>query len=182
MKYCYHITLTATIFLLLTIAPSLQAKPCQYGYIDVQRAIDISSSGQQAIDLVKQDFDQKRQVIEERKDALARQKKELDRQQGNLSQPERQSAIEAYNMELASLRRFVEDANRQLEAQERSLTNRIVSEIGDVVRRYGEENNYCYIFELKNSGILYANQGHDITRTIVDIYDRISRQGRNETQ
>ncbi|UCZ55683.1 OmpH family outer membrane protein [Desulfurispirillum indicum] len=155
-----------------------QGGDCRYGYIDVQRAIDSSRSGSQAIEKVKQEFEQKRKVIEERKAELARVKERLDSNLGTMSESERKRSVDMYNVDLLNLRNFVEDANRQLEAQERTLTSRIVSEISALVHQYGQENNYCYIFELKTSGILYANEAQDITSIIVRLYDQ-QQNGRN---
>ncbi|WP_027389296.1 OmpH family outer membrane protein [Chrysiogenes arsenatis] len=159
--------------LVANMAPAQASNNCQLGFVDVQRAIDISKSGKFAVQKVRQDFEEKRQLIEQRKRDLAKMKETLDRVNPTQSEQERQRMQDDYNRQVRDLKQFIENSNVELENQERAYTNQIITELSTLIQDYGQKNNYCFIYELKTSGIIYGAKDRDMTDTIVNMYDEM---------
>lgn len=59
--------------------------------------------------------------------------------------------------------------SRDLEKESEEVADELVKEVRKKVERYGEENNYTYIFGSNESAnILYAKRGKDITLEVIE--------------
>ena len=75
-----------------------------------------------------------------------------------------------------SYQREAEDAQAHLEAGEQKILQQLSEKILAVVRRYAHENGYTMVVDVSAnpSPILYASAGFDITKQIVELYDKSS--------
>ena len=74
---------------------------------------------------------------------------------------------------LIALRKKIENDQRQksikLEDESASAADELVKEVRKKVEKYGEENNYIYIFGSNESAnIMYAKRGKDITLEVIE--------------
>jgi outer membrane protein len=74
---------------------------------------------------------------------------------------------------LIALRKKIESDQRQksikLEDESASAADELVKEVRKKVAKYGEENNYVYIFGSNESAnIMYAKRGKDITLEVIE--------------
>lgn len=152
-------------------APASAEESCKMGFVDVQRAIDISRMGREAVKRVQEDFNRKRAQIDREKQELADLKQRLEKQNPNRTEKERQAELDTYNKRLRELKELIQESNRELEEAERAYTSQIISELSVLIQDYGRKHNYCFIFELKTSGIIYGDDNRDLTETIVNLYD-----------
>jgi outer membrane protein len=68
------------------------------------------------------------------------------------------------------LQREQQQKSRSLEEESEEVIEAIVKEVRDKIAKYGERNNYDYIFGSNESAnILYAKKGKDITLEVLEV-------------
>jgi outer membrane protein len=68
----------------------------------------------------------------------------------------------------------MEDAQTDLEADEQKILQELGSKILAVVQRYAHDNGYTMVVDVGASAspVLYASADTDITRDVMDLYDK----------
>lgn len=78
---------------------------------------------------------------------------------------------------LIALRQKIENEQRQksskLEQESQTVADELINEVRKKVEKYGEENDYTYIFGSNESAnILYAKRGKDITLEVIEYVNK----------
>jgi outer membrane protein len=66
-----------------------------------------------------------------------------------------------------SLRRFEDDANRELTKKREEVLAKVDSKVMPIINAYGQEMGYDLIFRKFESGLIYADEGVDVTPEII---------------
>lgn len=66
-----------------------------------------------------------------------------------------------------ALRRFQDDANRDLNKKRDEILARVDRAVMPIINAYGQEGAYDLIFRKFESGLIYANEGVDVTDEII---------------
>ena len=75
-----------------------------------------------------------------------------------------------------TFQREAEDAQADLQSDEQKILQQLGEKILAVVQRYAHDNGYTMVVDVgsNTSPVLYAAAGIDITKEIIDLYDKSS--------
>ena len=148
--------------------------PNKVGVIQIQAALVQTKDGQKA--------------AKELEDKMAPRKKELDGKQaeirdlqerlqkgGNtLSESAKEELTRNIDTKTKSFNRQVEDAQAELEQQQRAVLNQLGQKMMQVIDKYAQANGFSVILDVSNPNtpVLYASNTVDITKEIVELYDK----------
>lgn len=148
-------------------AQTVAAQANNLAVIDIQRVVAESDAGKESLGKLKVLQDSKiaeGQQIQVAADALREQ---LTKQRFTLTDEK----IAALNKELedrgTELRRFQEDAQRELDDARRSALGQLEERILPIIDEVGREEGYTLIFNKFQSGLVYANESMDITNEVI---------------
>ncbi len=167
--------LIALAFVALTaVATAQTATPTKVGVIQIQSALVATKDGQKA--------------AKELEDKMAPRKKELDGKQseirdlqerlakgGNtLSESAKEELTRNIDTKTKSFNRQVEDAQAELENQQRQVLNQLGQKMMQVIDKYAQANGFSIILDVstQNTPVLYASNTVDVTKDIIDLYDK----------
>ena len=158
------------------------------GVVDLQAVLDNSVHGKAAKEHLKnlsvklqEEIKSKREFKEQREEELQKLRQEIQTQGLVLSREAREAKAEAYRQKVRALKRFIDDTNRFIEDatqefREREVrqTQRLITQIRDVVRQIGQQNGYSLILEGNESAsvVLYFGKTVDLTQQITDHYNK----------
>lgn len=71
-----------------------------------------------------------------------------------------------------ALKRFQEDAERELANLQARLFKKLQDEINPIIEKIGQEGNYTLILDLATQGIIYFDKKADITNELIKRYDQ----------
>jgi outer membrane protein len=156
------------------VAAAQTATPNKVGVIQIQSALVATKDGQKA--------------AKELEDKMAPRKRELDGKQaeirdlqerlakgGNtLSDSAKEELTRNIDTKTKSFNRQVEDAQAELETQQRQVLNQLGQKMMQVIDKYAQANGFSVILDVSNQNtpVLYASNTVDITKEIVDLYDK----------
>lgn len=157
-----------------SVATAQTAAPTKVGVIQIQSALIATKDGQKA--------------AKELEDKMAPRKKELDGKQaeirdlqerlakgGNtLSDSAKEELTRNIDTKTKSFNRQVEDAQAELENQQRQVLNGLGQKMMQVIDKYAQANGFAIILDVSNQNtpVLYASNTVDVTKDIIDLYDK----------
>jgi outer membrane protein len=160
----------------LTVAVQAQtaAAPQKVGVIQIQSAIVSTKDGQKAV----AELDSK----------LAPRKKDLDRKAAEvrdlqekltkggtaMAQTAKDELNRTIQQKTTAYNRDMEDAQAEADQEQRKLIDELGQKMMQVIDKYAQTNGYSVILDVSNPNtpVLYASNTVDITKDIIELYDK----------
>lgn len=161
------------VAVLATAAPSAaqETSGLKVAILDTERILTASETGKKALEELTALREQKEaegQALQEEAEELRNRLSE-----GRLSLSE--DRIAALEQELEDkaieLRRFQDDANRQLQKKRDEVLAAIDRKVMPIINEFGSEEGYDLIFRKFESGLIFAGEGIDVTQEIITRLD-----------
>jgi outer membrane protein len=164
------------VIVLLTVGAvpaALAADAMKIGYVDLQKALNMSSAGKAAKEKMKVKFKDYDADVQKRQDELKKLKDELEKQALLLSAEARAAKERDYQQKVKDYQRLTKDIQEELQQTDADYTRKILEEIFKVVQQIGKQDGYTMILEKTESSILYASDGIDMTDRVIQAYDKL---------
>lgn len=161
-----NILKTALIVVVIGLATTAMAQT-NIAVIDIQRVVTDSDAGKEALGKLQQLQDAKIEQgrsIQERMDVLREQ---LSKQRFTLTEAKVAELSKEIEDKGIEMRRFQDDAQRELDEARRTALGALEERILPVIDEVGKERNMTLIFNKFQSGLVYANEGVDITDEVI---------------
>jgi len=139
--------------------------------VDLQRALNESSSGKKAKEQFKGEFEKMQNGLKSEKETLDRLKDDLDKKSAVLNDDQRKTKMEDFERRRRDLRRKLEDADAELRKKDQELTGSILKDLAVVIQEIGEREAYTVILENSSSSVLYGSKSIDITDSVIKAFD-----------
>ena len=162
---------TLTLAMTLVTAVSVSAEELKIGFVDLQRALNDSSSGQKAKKDFKKQVDRMQEKLKSQKDRLEGLKAELEKKALVMKEEERRELEKDYQRELRDFERSYKDTQAELQQKDNELTAELLKELQVVIAIFGEKQNYTLILEQASSSVLYGAPRIDLTNQILQAYN-----------
>ena len=161
------IFILSTFFLTIT---SLAQTP-KIAVFDLQRIMRESKVIQGYRKTLEKEIEEKRKILKDKEDSIKAIEEKLKRDETKLSFDERRRLEDSITTESKELKRLKEDITTDLKKIDRELSQRVLREIGEVIREMGNKEKYSIIFERSLAGVAYFDNSFDITQKIIESYD-----------
>jgi outer membrane protein len=148
---------------------STWAASLKIGVIDTDKILRESVAAKNARAVLLDDLKEKRALFTEKQEAVGALEEELRDQAQDMSPSERKEKTDALSKELKNLKRLKDDLEEELNKKNVELTQKILKEVGELVREYFEKKNYSVILEKKS--VVISDDDLDITDEIIRLYD-----------
>lgn len=155
---------------LFATAASAQTTP-KIGYVNLQVALNESNKGKRAKDEFKKEVEKMQKGLEQQRDSLEAIKNELEKKASVMKESEFASKEEEYRRKLRDFERNYKDSQADLQRKDNELTAGILSELQEVVIKFGEREGYTLILETTSSAVLYGAADSDLTERIISEYN-----------
>jgi outer membrane protein len=175
MKRIISITLTAVLALALAAGTCLAES--KIGFVDVQKALNLSDAGKDAKEQLSIKVKKYQDEINAKQEELKKLKDELERQGAILSESKKADKEKDYSAKLKDFQRFTKDAQEELQGKDEELTKKILEGFEVVVKEYGRKNGFTIIFARTGSeGIIFVDDKIDLTDELVKQFNAIKKK------
>jgi outer membrane protein len=161
----------------VVVAPAAHAQGAaglRVGVVNIDEAINTSQAGERSKKILQAAQAQKRSELQAQEQELKTLQEEL---QGNimLSQEAKAQRTQELQNKQQELRAAVQQAQRELAEQERSLTNSMIAEIRTIVELVAKEEGLDFVLEQSAARvILFARiKFIDVTDKVIERYNKI---------
>ncbi len=164
--------LAAVLVTLVAVPAALAADAMKVGYVDLQKALNLSSAGKAAKEKMKAKFKDYEADVQKKQEELKKLKEELEKQAMLLSAEARAAKERDYQQKVKDYQRLTKDIQEELQQADADYTRKILEEIFKTVQQVGKQEGYTLILEKTESSILYASDGIDMTDRVIQLFDK----------
>lgn len=165
-----RIIAATVVTLSLMAASAFGAEGGKLGFIDMQKALNLSEAGKEAKEQLAAKVKKYQDEINLKQDELKKLKDDLEKQSVLLSDSARSAKEKDYQQKLKEFQRFTKDAQDELQAKDEEFTKRIIEELERVIQDFGRKSGYTIIF-VKNESMIFADDKADLTDDVLKIFN-----------
>jgi outer membrane protein len=153
-------------------APEFPANP-KIAIIAFQQAVAATNEGQRNFAQLRTKFEPKQAALKAQSDEIDSLKKQLQDAGANLSEPERDSRLRTIDEKTKSLQRTAEDAQNEASGAMNDMYQQLAQKVYAVLDAYSNQNKFTIVLDTsaQQTPVLWANQGSDITKAVVEAYN-----------
>lgn len=158
------------------LAASLAAAqtPTKVGVIQIQTALVSTKDGQKAVQDLESRMAPKQREMERKRTELQELQDKLQKGGNAMAQAAKDDLARTIDQKTKSYNRDMEDARAELDTEQRKLLEDLSGKMQVAIDKFALANGYAVILDVsnQNGNVLYVASGVDITKDIIDLYDK----------
>ena len=135
--------------------------------INVDRLVTDSALGKEAFARVKRVADSKKEEGDKLTKELREMEQKLADQGASLADDKKEALQKTYQEKAIAFKRFQDDAQRSLEEAQKKELEELQKRVMPVITQVGKERGFTLIFNKFQSGLVYADEGVDVTDDVL---------------
>lgn len=150
------------------------AAPTKVGVIQIQGAIVGTKDGQVAAKALEDRFSPRRRELEKRQAEIRALQEQLQKGGNTMAQAAKDDLVRQIDGKTKAFNRDAEDAQAELEQEQQKMLGDLGQKMMVVIDKYAKDNGFAVILDVSNpqTPVLYASNTVDITKDIIDLYDK----------
>ena len=168
-------TVLAISSLALTMMSGVPAMAQQkIGVVQVQSAIIGTKEGQKAANDLETRMSPKRKELESKQSELRTLQESLAKGGSVMAEAARAELSRKIDAKNKDYQRSLEDAQAEFQGEQDKLLNDLGAKLMAVINKYAKENAYSLVIDVSNpqTPVMYASETIDITKEVIDLYDK----------
>lgn len=158
----------------LALTLTAQAQQGKFAVINIQGAIISTKDGQKAAAELQAKTAPKKRELEQKQNDINSLQDQLTKGANTLSDSAKNNLYKNIEDKKKSLQREVEDAQADLEADQQKILQQLGQKILAVIEKYSRDNGITLVVDVSSpqTPVLYASPSVDITKEIIELYDK----------
>lgn len=150
------------------------APPAKVGIIHIQNAIIQTKDGQKAAGDMDAKFAPKRKEVDQKQSELQAMEVQYRNGVNTMSEEAKAKLARDIDQRRKLLQRDMDDAQAELEQEQQRILQDLGQKMMVVIDKYASERGFALILDVSSpqTPVLYASNSIDITRDIVELYDK----------
>ena len=155
-------------------ATSLAQAQGKFGVINIQSAIVSTKDGQKAAAELESKALPKRKAMEAKQNEINGLKDQLQKGQNALSDTAKQELVRSIDQKTKSFNRDMEDAQAEWDGEQQKVLQDLGGRMMAVIDKYAKDNGFTLILDVSSpqTPVLFASNTIDITKDIIELYDK----------
>src|ERR1700733_14260436 len=176
-------TVKSKVFLwpVLALAVTLTASAQQgkFAVINIQGALMGTKDGQKAAAELQAKTAPKKKELEQKQNDINALQDQLNKGSNTLSDSAKSDLYKNIEYKKKKPQREIEDAQADLEAEQQKLLSQLGQKILAVIEKYARDNGITMVVDVSSpqTPVLYASPSVDITKEIIELYDKNTASG-----
>ena len=156
------------------IALAQAPAPAKIATIHIQNAMVGTKEGQKAAAGLQARVEPRRKEIEAKQAEITAKQAEVNKSRNTMAEAKLASLQRDIDSLTKSLQRDSQDAQEELQQEQDKVLNELGQKMMVVIDKYARDNGFAIVVDTsaQQSPLLWAANGLDITKEIVDLYDK----------
>lgn len=165
--------------LALFAAAAMAQTPTKVGVIQIQSALTGTKDGQKAVADLESRMAPKQKEMERKRSEIQELQDKLNKGGNAMAQAAKDDLARNIDTKTKSYNRDMEDARAELDQEQRKLLEDLSGKMQVVIDKFALANGYAVLLDVsnQNTNVLYVASGVDITKEIIDAYDKLNPGG-----
>ncbi len=163
-----------SLVLAAALAVPAQGQTGKIAVIAIQQAIVATKDGQKAAAELDAKAGPKKKELDQKQSDITSLQDQLTKGQNTLSEDKKNDLYKNIESKKKSLQRDFEDAQAEMDQEQQKILQGLGQKMMAVIERYAKDNGYAMVVDVSNpqTPVLYASPSIDITKEIIDLYDK----------
>jgi outer membrane protein len=154
------------------------AQQQKIGVVHIQGAIGSTKDGQKAAAELETKAGPKRKELENKQNEINSLKDQLQKGANTLSDAAKNDLYRSIDQKTKALNRDMQDAQDEFQQEQDKILQGLEQKIMAVINKYALDKGFTIILDVSNPlPVLWASNSIDITKEIIDLYDKESASG-----
>jgi outer membrane protein len=169
-----HRMIALPVLALFTAAFAGAQTPTKVGVIQIQTALVSTKDGQKAVQELETRMAPKQKEMERKRNELQELQDKLSKGGNAMAQAAKDDLARSIDQKTKSYNRDMEDARAELDQEQRKLLEELSGKMQVVIDKFALANGYAVLLDVsnQNTNVLYVASGVDVTKDIIDMYDK----------
>lgn len=174
-----HLGLAALALLAAAPAVEAQQAPTKVAIINIQSAILATKDGEKAREALRVKFEARSKDLESRMVEINKKREALQKSSNTLSAEARDKQTREIEDLQKKYQWDAEDFQSDVQQEEQKLVGEIGNRMISIIDEYSKGQNFALVLDVSSqqSPVLWAASGIEITRDIVELYDKKNPPG-----
>lgn len=158
-----------TLVLVIAIPQIVFAELSKIGVVDLQKVLNESVKGKEAVKLLEAEFEKKKKDLDVKENDIKKLEEEIAKRGSLWSDKVKQEKEEDYDKKVKDYRRLQTDLKDEFQRKNKNFTDKILTDIIELVKTVGEEDKFSLIMEKQNA--IFTSSAIDITEKVIKLYN-----------
>lgn len=160
--------------LALSALTAFAQTPTKVGVINIQAALVNTKDGQKAAQELEAKRAPKTKELERKQGEIRSLQDSLNRGGNAMADAAKAELVRNIDTRTKSFNRELEDSQAEWDQEQQKILQDLGQKMMTVIDKYAKDNGFSLILDVnpQNSPILYASNTIDVTREIIDMYDK----------
>lgn len=154
------------------IGASAAESGIKIGYIDMQSALQATSTGKRAKENLEKEFNEKKKELQKREADLKKMNEDFEKKTLVLSDEMKLKKQQELREEMMKYQDLVGKSQIGMQKKERDLVEPILVDLRKIIDKVAKDENYTVILEKSEQSVLWAKKEIDLTERVVKDYEK----------
>jgi len=153
---------------------AVSAPPTKVAVIQIQAALAATKEGQKAAADLEVKLSPRKKDLDGKQAEIKELQERLQRGGNTLSDSAKEDLTRNIDAKTKSYNRELEDAQAELEQEQQKVVGALGQKMMAVIDKYAQQNGFAIVLDVssQNTPVLYASNTVDITKDVIDLYDK----------
>ena len=153
---------------------AVSAPPTKIAVIQIQAALAATKEGQKAAADLEVKLSPRKKDLDGKQAEIKDLQEKLQRGGNTLSDSAKEDLTRNIDAKTKSYNRELEDAQAELEQEQQKVVGALGQKMMAVIDKYAQQNGFAIVLDVssQNTPVLYASNTVDITKDVIDLYDK----------
>ena len=150
------------------------APPTKVAVIQIQAALAATKEGQKAAADLEVKLSPRKKELDGKQAEIKDLQERLQRGGNTLADSAKEDLTRNIDTKTKSYNRELEDAQAELEQEQQKVVGVLGQKMMAVIDKYAQQNGFAIVLDVssQNTPVLYASNTVDITKEVIDLYDK----------
>jgi outer membrane protein len=152
-----------------------QTAPQKVGVIQIQSAMVSTKDGQKAVQDLNTRLQPRKAALDQKAAEIRELQNRLQRGGVAMSETAKQDLTRQIDAKTKNYNREMQDAQDEYEQENRKLLQELSGRMTSVIDQYAADHGFAVILDVSNPNtpVMYVSNTVDVTRDIIDLYDKM---------
>jgi len=153
---------------------AVSAPPTKVAVIQIQAALAATKEGQKAAADLEVKLSPRKKDLDGKQAEIKELQERLQRGGNTLSDSAKEDLTRNIDAKTKSYNRQLEDAQAELEQEQQKVVGTLGQKMMAIIDKYAQQNGFAIVLDVssQNTPVLYASNTVDITKDVIDLYDK----------
>lgn len=162
-----------TLFVILSlVASTALAAESKIGYVDVQKAVQMTSAGKKAKETLDTEFQKRKGNLDKKKTDIEKMQADLEKKKAVLTEEVMTKKQMELQEQMLNFQKDLAKDQGEIQKKEKELVEPILDKMKKMIEKVAQEKGFSMVLEKQGQNVLFALKDTDLTEEVVKAFEK----------